>query len=184
MGDLEKIRKRIRERREELGYSYQTLADLTGMSKSTLQRYETGAIGNLPLDKLDVLARALKCTASHLMGWESKADAEWMPLVDQGVEQTPESILHDFKVLTLQRLLMLRGCTINRSIANVFFVEGIGSGGILQDHEVTKIVDEVANYTEYLIDRMFTEITNPSKIPTPDETPPQSGEGQEAKEGQ
>ena len=80
MGDLEKIRKRIKERREELGYSYQTLADLTGMSKSTLQRYETGAIGNLPLDKLDVLAKALKCTAAYLMGWESKEEAEWMAL--------------------------------------------------------------------------------------------------------
>lgn len=176
MGDLEKIRKRIKERREELGYSYQTLADLTGMSKSTLQRYETGAIGNLPLDKLDVLAKALKCTAAHLMGWESKADAEWMPLVDQGVEQTPESIRHDFKVLTLQRLLLLRGCTINRSIANVFFVDGIGSGGILEDHEVTKIVDEVANYTEYLIDRIFTETTDSPEFPTPDKTPPEGND--------
>lgn len=156
MGDLEIIRRHIKERREELGYSYQMLADLTGMSKSTLQRYETGAIGNLPLDKLDVLANALKCSAAYLMGWESKEDAEWMPLVDEGVEMSPESMEHDFKVLTLQRLLSLKGCTINRSIANVFFVDGIGHGGILQDSEVVKIVDEAANYTEYLISRLFS----------------------------
>ena len=69
MDDLSLIRKRIRERRETLGYSYQNLADLTHMSKSTLQRYETGQIGNLPLDKLETLAQALQCSPSYLMGW-------------------------------------------------------------------------------------------------------------------
>ena len=43
---------RIKARRIELGYSYQDLADKTGMSKSTLQRYEAGAIKNIPLDKV------------------------------------------------------------------------------------------------------------------------------------
>ena len=154
--DLSGIRKRLKERREELGYSYQTLANLTGMCKSTLQRYETGAIGNLPLDKLDTLAKALNCSAAYLMGWENREDAKWMPLVDEDVESNAERIQHDFKVLTLQRLLLIRGCTINRSIANVFFVDGIGSGGILQDSEAVKIVDEAANYTEYLISRLFS----------------------------
>ena len=93
-------------------------------------------------------------------------------MVDQGVEQMPESIRHDFKVLTLQRLLLLRGCTINRSIANVFFVDGIGSGGILNDHEVTQIVDEVANYTEYLINRIFTACTDHPELSTATATPP------------
>lgn len=69
MEDLSIIRERMKKRREELGYSYQNLADLTGMSKSTLQRYETGGIGNLPLDKLEVLAKALRCSPAYLMGW-------------------------------------------------------------------------------------------------------------------
>ncbi len=54
-----KIVKRIKDRRQALGLSYQDLADRTGMSKSTLQRYETGAIKNIPLDKLEVLTSAL-----------------------------------------------------------------------------------------------------------------------------
>ena len=69
MEDLSVIRDRMKKRREELGYSYQNLADLTGMSKSTLQRYETGGIGNLPLDKLEILAKALRCSPAYLMGW-------------------------------------------------------------------------------------------------------------------
>lgn len=67
---LEIIR-RIKERRTELGYSFQELADLTGMSKSTLQRYETGAIKNIPLDRLKDLARALRVTPEWIMGWDT-----------------------------------------------------------------------------------------------------------------
>ena len=40
--DFKEIIERVRSRRLELGLSYQDLADKTGMSKSTLQRYETG----------------------------------------------------------------------------------------------------------------------------------------------
>ena len=42
-------------RREELDMSYQTLSDKVGISKSTLQRYETGYIKNMPVDKLKIL---------------------------------------------------------------------------------------------------------------------------------
>lgn len=76
MKDLDIIRERIKERREELGYSYQNLADLTHLSKSTLQRYETGGSGNLPLDKLEVLANALKCSPTYLMGWDECGEAK------------------------------------------------------------------------------------------------------------
>ena len=62
---------RIKARRIELGYSYQDLADKTGMSKSTLQRYEAGAIKNIPLDKVQDLARGLNVAPEWLMGWDS-----------------------------------------------------------------------------------------------------------------
>ena len=64
------IVQRIRKRREELGLSYQELADRTGMSKSTLQRYETGDIANIPLSKISALADGLKTTQQYIMGWE------------------------------------------------------------------------------------------------------------------
>lgn len=59
---------RIAERRKELGLSYQELADRTGISKSTLQRYETGSISSVPLKKLEVLVKGLETTAEHLLG--------------------------------------------------------------------------------------------------------------------
>lgn len=65
------IVQRIKKRREELGLSYQELADRTGMSKSTLQRYETGDIANIPLSKISALANGLKTTQQYIMGWEN-----------------------------------------------------------------------------------------------------------------
>lgn len=66
---MQEIVARIKTRREDLGLSFQQLADLTNMSKSTLQRYETGGIKNIPLDKLEVLARALSTTPEWILGW-------------------------------------------------------------------------------------------------------------------
>ena len=74
--DAEQIIKRIKNRRLQLGYSYQDLADRTGISKSTLQRYETGEITRLPVNKLEDLAKALEVSPGYLMGWiDSVEDA-------------------------------------------------------------------------------------------------------------
>jgi len=63
---------RIKRRRMELGLSYQELADRTGLSKSTLQRYETGDIANIPLSKIEMLANGLQTTPEYIMGWDEK----------------------------------------------------------------------------------------------------------------
>lgn len=76
---MKEIMERVKNRRQELGLSYQDLSDLTGISKSTFQRYETGGIKNLGIDKLDILAKALKVTPGYLMGWDTdniNADAD------------------------------------------------------------------------------------------------------------
>lgn len=67
---MEDIIDRIKNRRNELMMSYQDLADKTGLSKSTLQRYETGSIKNMPIDKLGILANALNVNPVWLMGYD------------------------------------------------------------------------------------------------------------------
>lgn len=66
---MQEIMSRMKKRREELDMSYQTLSDKVGISKSTLQRYETGFIKNMPVDKLEDIATALHVSPSYLMGW-------------------------------------------------------------------------------------------------------------------
>lgn len=61
---------RIRQRRIELKLSLQDVANLTGMSKSTLQRYETGSIKNIPLKRLEAFASALQTSPEWIMDGE------------------------------------------------------------------------------------------------------------------
>lgn len=58
--DKEILQRRLKARRLFLNMTYQDLAIKTGISKSTLQRYETGGIKNLPLDKVFTLSEALE----------------------------------------------------------------------------------------------------------------------------
>lgn len=67
------IIERIKDRRTELKMSYQDLSDKTGISKSTLQRYETGHIKNIPLGRINDLANALGVTQSYILGIEEAA---------------------------------------------------------------------------------------------------------------
>lgn len=67
---MQDIMNRMKTRREELNMSYQTLSEKVGISKSTLQRYETGYIKNMPVDKLENIAKALNVSPSYLMGWD------------------------------------------------------------------------------------------------------------------
>jgi transcriptional regulator with XRE-family HTH domain len=87
---MRSIIERIKNRREFLNLSFQDLANLTGMSKSTLQRYETGAIKNLPLSKLDTFAKALQTTSSYLMGWDKNKPAENDELIIELFKQLNE----------------------------------------------------------------------------------------------
>ena len=100
MEEVNNIVKRIKKRRLELEYSFQDLADKTNMSKSTLQRYETGAIKNLPLDKLEVLASALQTTPSYLMGWdeakeEPKKKGVKIPVLGRVAAGVPIEMIED-----------------------------------------------------------------------------------------
>ena len=69
---MQDIMSRMKKRREELDMSYQTLSDKVGISKSTLQRYETGYIKNMPVDKLEDIANALQVSPAYLMGWTNE----------------------------------------------------------------------------------------------------------------
>lgn len=67
---IKNIMNRMQSRRLELKLSYQDLALKTNMSKSTLQRYETGSIKNMPVDKLGIIATALDVSPLWLLGFD------------------------------------------------------------------------------------------------------------------
>ena len=62
------IGERIRNRREQLNMSQDELAKKIGYkSRSSINKFETSR--NLPLDKVELVAKALDCPPSYLMGW-------------------------------------------------------------------------------------------------------------------
>lgn len=60
---------RIKARRIELGMSVEELGKRLGKNRTTVYRYETGYIENLPIDIIEPIAAALHTTPAHLMGW-------------------------------------------------------------------------------------------------------------------
>lgn len=68
---MNKLGDNIKKRRKELDMTLEELAKYAGVSKQTISRYETGEIRNIPSDKIEYLAEALKTTPSALMGWDT-----------------------------------------------------------------------------------------------------------------
>ncbi|MBK5254352.1 MAG: helix-turn-helix transcriptional regulator [Peptostreptococcaceae bacterium] len=63
------IGKRIKEKRNELGLTLENVASVSGVSRQTIQRYESGVIKNIPSERIENIAKALRTTPDYLMGW-------------------------------------------------------------------------------------------------------------------
>lgn len=59
---------RIKERRKQLEISADDVANLLGVSRTTIFRYENGYIKKVPADILEKLAEILKTTPAYLIG--------------------------------------------------------------------------------------------------------------------
>jgi transcriptional regulator with XRE-family HTH domain len=66
---------KIKNRRLELGLTLEEIAEKTGVTAPTIQRYESGEIKNMRRDKVAKLAIALNLSPAYLMGWESEDTA-------------------------------------------------------------------------------------------------------------
>lgn len=66
----EGIAQRIKALRQDRGLTLEQVADVVGVGKSTVRKWETGMIANMRRDKIASLAKALSTTPEYLMGWE------------------------------------------------------------------------------------------------------------------
>ena len=63
---------RIKQLIEESGKSYIELEKITGIKKSSLQRYASGTTTKIPLDVIEKLSKTFNVSQEYLMGWEEK----------------------------------------------------------------------------------------------------------------
>lgn len=88
--ELTELIEKIKLRRLELGLSYQELSDLTGINKSTLQRYENGFIKKVPINQVQIIAKALNVTPGYLMGWENNKENQTYYLNPEAAKMAQE----------------------------------------------------------------------------------------------
>ena len=65
---------RIKALVDSSGLSYQDLEKLTGIKKSSLQRYASGVTSKIPLEVIEKLSTAFNVSQNYLMGWDEKED--------------------------------------------------------------------------------------------------------------
>ena len=66
------LSRKIKELRLAKGMTLEQVADIVGVGKSTVRKWETGMIANMKRDKIALLAKALGTTPAYLMGWKEE----------------------------------------------------------------------------------------------------------------
>ena len=74
--DSKDMAKRIKDLRLEKGLTLEQVANVVGVGKSTVRKWETGMIANMKRDKIASLAKALGTTPAYLMGWKEDSSIE------------------------------------------------------------------------------------------------------------
>lgn len=66
------INENIRRIRQQRQMTLQEVADAVNVSRQTIQRYESGVIGNIPYDNIKKIAGALNVSPADIMGWSEE----------------------------------------------------------------------------------------------------------------
>lgn len=94
-GELDLIRKRIKNRRIELNLSLEDVSKITGVSKSTVKRYEDKSIGKVPISYIVDLAKALNVSPAWIMGWDDTK----ILVVNNDFNDSETEIINDYRKL-------------------------------------------------------------------------------------
>lgn len=78
----------IKQKRKQKGLTQQELADMLGLQKSAIAKYENGRVQNIKRSTLEKMAAILHCTPSFLMGFEdtpSRLEEDKHPTTDRTI---------------------------------------------------------------------------------------------------
>jgi transcriptional regulator with XRE-family HTH domain len=85
--------KRLSEAIEKSGYSYPELEKITGIPKSSIQRYATGVTKKIPIDCIELIALATNTDSRYLMCWDDLPTADSSDMSPEAVETA--SMIHE-----------------------------------------------------------------------------------------
>lgn len=91
MGSLSSV---LKQRRQELGLTLLQIAEMVGVTEATVQRWESGNIKNVRLEKVGKLAEILQVSPAALMGWAEPVE-EKQPASGRGeLSPSEEDLIH------------------------------------------------------------------------------------------
>ena len=93
------LAKKIKQLRLERRMTLEQVADIVGVGKSTVRKWETGMIANMRRDKIALLAKALGTTPAYLMGWKEETTEANSPN-EQQLTEGEEFLLNAFRQLS------------------------------------------------------------------------------------
>jgi transcriptional regulator with XRE-family HTH domain len=95
---------RIKKLIEGSGKSYRELEEITGVTRSTLQRYATGTTSKIPMDVVQKLEEAFGVPRGYIMGWDEKPAEEL-----QGMGALAAQLVMDQEAMEIARDIMALG---------------------------------------------------------------------------
>ena len=87
---------RIRQRRQQLGFTLLYIADQLGVKEATVQRYESGDIKNIKHETVVSIAEILHCDPAYLMGWQDS------PSSSSSLSDDENRLLHIYRTLNTE----------------------------------------------------------------------------------
>ena len=70
------LKENLKKYREARGLTLEYVAGHVGVSRQTVQKYESGVVTNIPSDKIEIMANIYGTTPSILMGWENESNIQ------------------------------------------------------------------------------------------------------------
>lgn len=89
--------RKIKELRLSRQMTLEQVADVVGVGKSTVRKWETGMIANMRRDKIGLLAKALGTTPAYLMGW--KEETNHLPSEGITLSEGEEKLVELFRLV-------------------------------------------------------------------------------------
>lgn len=127
----------VNKRREQLGLTMEELGTKVGVSKATIQRWESGEIKNVRRDKIAKLANALETTPAYLMGWENESDN-----IEENTDKNFTDPVEAFKYILDTPLMMAYG---GYDVSK------------MTDQELVDFANEIADYAKYIAERKYSK---------------------------
>lgn len=155
--DNKQIGYRIKNRRKELKFTLQEIADMVGVASSTIQRYESGRISQLKLPVLESIAKAINVNPVWLM----KEDAPMETSISDS--DFLKNYHSEIKKRTIHTTINLKDFKINSTKENEL-LDNFNKLNTVGKDEAIKRIKELTFINDYTInDNKIAELPEKEK---------------------